>query len=75
MKKNIHLPLYLTTFRCIDCNYKRQTLSASNKEITHGSCSNCNYFYTGASPRETKVGAVEKYRQRVRKTDTKKSEK
>jgi ribosomal protein L31 len=46
-------------------------VSISPQQLRIESCSNCNPFYTGTSASEVKVGAVEKFRQRVQKTKKK----
>lgn len=69
--KTPHLPIYQTVYHCISCNQEYQTISTSNENIRIESCSNCNSFYTGASASESKVGAVEKFRQRAQRVKEK----
>lgn len=71
MKKNIHLPLHQISYHCNYCNQKFLTTSTSTQDIRTGPCSNCNSFYTGVAASETKVGAVEKFRQRNKKVKAK----
>lgn len=71
MKKNIHLKSYDTVHKCISCNSEYKSVSISPQQLRIESCSNCNPFYTGTSASEVKVGAVEKFRQRVQKTKKK----
>ena len=67
-QKKTHLPTHEIIVGCISCNQEYQTTSTSSQNIKVESCSNCNPFYTGSSAGEIKVGAVEKFRQRVQKT-------
>ena len=74
MKKNTHLPLHQISYYCNYCNQKFSTVSTSNQDVRTGPCSNCHSFYTGAAASETKVGAVEKFRQRNKKVKAKSKE-
>ena len=67
MKKKIHLPVYQIIITCSYCNQQYQTLSTSSQNISNSSCSNCNSFYTGTLASEINVGAVEKFRQGLKK--------
>jgi large subunit ribosomal protein L31 len=68
MKKKIHLSTHSIAINCLYCNKQYQTVSTSSQNISTSSCSNCNPFYTGALVSEINVGAVEKFRQRQKKT-------
>ena len=70
-QKKTHLPTHEIIIDCISCNQEYQTTSTSSQNLKVESCSNCNPFYTGSSASEIKVGAVEKFRQRVQKTKDK----
>jgi ribosomal protein L31 len=69
MKKKIHLPLALISFRCLACNQEYQTVSTSARNIKIESCGKC--VYPGAATSEAKRGAVEKFRQRAQKVKLK----
>jgi large subunit ribosomal protein L31 len=66
MKKNKHLSVYPTTYKCLSCLAEFQTVSTTFAEGTIRTevCSNCNTFYTGKLSSEVKTGGVEKFNRR-----------
>lgn len=71
MPKKNQSPLYQINFHCFSCQQDYQTVSTSAQDIKVASCGNC--VYPGASASEVKVGAVEKFRQRMKKVQAKKN--
>lgn len=60
-------------FHCISCDYQYISEDSTEKQKSEQitSCSNCCPFYAGTLASEVKMGAVEKFRSRERKTKIK----
>ncbi|MGP1451758.1 MAG: 50S ribosomal protein L31 [Metamycoplasmataceae bacterium] len=74
MKKDIHPAYYTIDAVCVTCG-KKFKFGSTKKNISIDVCSGCHVVYTGDKAKTKATGMIDKFNQRLAKTQTKKSSK